>query len=226
MPTEKRGHTEKSLPEVFGSVLPIIIYSRPQDWEQAVGLILDGARSILKSDVATLNSREFIYNLCFETAMGCIMPEVTGQEHPFIQKSFEVLLQYKPQSLSEWAEYSDLPIKMLNDAWMNQYGNAAKYTLACYLILDAGFRYILNSMFGRNEAVSPFTKKVYDARIFEWYYNNRQELELFWNADRNCKAIADRHSQAVPVYFYKVLTAPRKAYRRTPDSLILPAAGK
>ncbi len=155
---------------------PIIVLTGSSSPNKGATCIQLGARAVLEKG-ASFDSREFFNIVSQNSILSIVNHRYSEFGADTLNFATKVLIEKKPQSVTEWAGHLRITDRQLRNLWHTGSGFSAKYILFIHNMLSSALDYYRVELFGSDEEKEQLETSS-EEKLFS-YFNAHQEIISF-----------------------------------------------
>jgi DNA-binding NarL/FixJ family response regulator len=166
------AHDEFYIIRRFAHVCPVIVLTGSSSPVKGATSILLGAKIVMEK------GRNFSSRLFYDTLMKYILINIVHRQYnesstDTVNFATKVLIEKKPVTATQWAEYLRITDRQLRNLWPNDLGLSVKHILQVYYLFYSAFKYYETQLF--SDSITNTKEKCIDinkTRAFFEQYNS------------------------------------------------------
>lgn len=156
----------------------IIVLTGSDSPSKGAACIQLGAREVIEKG-ADINVRSFLEIVNYNAIINIINQRYMGNTAcDTLSFATKILLEKKPQSVTEWAEQMRISDRQLRNLWHTGSGFSAKHVITMFTFFTQAFHYFLTCIYGTNEEKMALQSTVNLSKL-KTYFDAHKEIISF-----------------------------------------------
>lgn len=159
----------------YAHCFPCIVLTGSQSPGKGAACIQLGAKAVMEK--GSRFKFDFFYSsICEHTIRGILSQKAAKKTSDTLNASIEILLQQKPSTVTQWADYLLITDRQMRNLWHNETGFGAKHILELHMLLSNAFKYYQYILFGEKD-IWEMTAAQDDSRSHQFFISHSEEIE-------------------------------------------------
>jgi len=159
----------------YAECFPCIVLTGSQSPGKGAACIQLGAKTVMEKGSA-FKFELFFASICEHTIRGILSQKAAKKGSDTLNASIDTLLQRKPSTVTQWADYQFITDRQMRNLWHNETGFGAKHILELHLLLSNAFKYYRCILFGEKD-IREITALQNDSRSHQFFNSHSEEIE-------------------------------------------------
>jgi len=159
----------------YADYFPCIVLTGSQSPGKGAACIQLGAKAVMEKG-SSFKFDYFYSCICEHIIRGILSRKTMKKGTDTLNDSIDILLQHKPSTVTQWADYLLITDRQMRNLWHNETGFGAKHILELHFLLSNAFKYYQCVLFGEKD-IWEMTAAQDESRSYQFFNSHREEIE-------------------------------------------------